>query len=105
MVLCCTLLTALGQLLIKFGVNKAIGDLWSLLNLYIILGLGVYIVAGLLFMTAIQHAELSMLYPLIATSFIWVTIVSYLILNEPLNLMKLGGILCIIIGVACISKT
>ena len=102
----CTLLTSVAQLMIKFGVNNIDPQEWiTVFNVNLIIGGILYILAAGLFIIAIKHADLSLLYPLIATSFIWVTLLSFLFLNEPLNIVKGGGVFLIIMGVGLISRT
>ena len=105
-ILFCTLLTSGAQLMIKFGVNKVDTQaLLSIFNYNLITGGIMYILAAVLFILAVKHADLSLLYPLIATSFIWVALLSFFFLNEPLNGIKIGGIFLIVIGVGLISRT
>jgi drug/metabolite transporter (DMT)-like permease len=45
-----------------------------------------------------------MLYPIIALTYVWVTLLSYLRLGEPPNLYKNVGIATIVIGVAVLGR-
>ena len=58
----------------------------------------------LLLVLALKDGELSMLYPIIALTYVWVTLLSYALLNEPPNLYKNLGILTIVIGVAVLGR-
>ncbi len=103
-VLVCTLLTSAGQILIKLGVNR-ITTLASALNIYVITGLVIYLGAAALLITALKHADLSLVYPLIATSFIWVSLLSASVLKEPLSIINWTGIGFIVVGVSCIGRS
>lgn len=103
-VLLCTVLTSAGQLLIKLGVNR-ITTLLSALNIYIIAGLIIYLGAAGLLITALKHADLSLVYPLIATSFIWVSLLSAYVLQESLSMTNWIGIASIVLGVSFIGRS
>lgn len=105
-VVLCTLLISLGQILIKFGVNKiSFDNIFSLLNINLISGILVYVFAGVLFIGVLRKADLSLVYPIVGTSFIWVTILSYYFLNESINALKISGIFVIVLGVALIGRS
>lgn len=99
-----TAITSTAQIFYKFGANNLQFSIWSLITNYnLIIGLGLYAVAAALLIIALKGGELSVLYPIIATSYIWVTIASAYFFNEPTNLFKWSGIICIIIGVSLIG--
>ena len=58
----------------------------------------------LLMVVALRDAELSILYPIIALSYVWVTALSYFIFHDTLNPWKLTGIVCIMAGVAVLGR-
>ena len=49
--------------------------------------------------------ELTILYPIYATTFIWALVIGRLILKEPLNFYKIAGTLVIIFGIFLIAKS
>ena len=53
---------------------------------------------------ALRDGELSMLYPVIALTYVWVSVLSFLIFRESLPPMKLLGISLIVIGVAVLGR-
>src|SRR3989344_4346863 len=86
-VLLSTLLTSIGQLFFKFGANKlSLENLFS--NYLLFIGIILYIVALVIFILALKNNELSLLYPLYATSYIWVSLLSMFFLNETMNIFK-----------------
>ena|SRR3989338_2014008 len=109
LVLFCTAITTSAQIFYKLGANNLKFDLFSLVTNYnLIAGLGLYAVGATLLIIALKGGELSVLYPIIATSYIWVIFASVYFFNEQTNLLKWLGIICIIIGVSIIdygSKT
>ncbi len=102
LVLVSTIFTSLGQVFLKTGVD-AITNLASVINFFLIFGLLLYGVALLLVLQAYKRGELSVLYPILALGYIWVTFLAYFIFNEPLTSWKLIGVLAIFIGVTLIG--
>jgi len=52
----------------------------------------------------LRDGELSMLYPIIALTYVWVTLLSYALLPEKPNFYKNVGIATIVIGVVVLGK-
>ena len=103
-----TVLTSAGQVLYKFGTNKvallempAILD--YILNTFIISGLLVYGIGAVMLILALKHGELSVLYPIIATSYIWVSLLSVYFFQEGMNPYKWLGVGAVVIGVSLIG--
>ena len=67
------------------------------------IGLVIYGIAAALMITAFKGGEVSVLYPIIATSYIWVSLLSSYFFNETINLFRWMGILIIISGIIFIS--
>ena len=105
LVFSCTLLGAAAQLLMKVGMTHFTPDLASLVtNAPLVAGYALYGVNTLLLVLALREGELSMLYPIIALTYVWVTLLSYLLLKEPPNAYKNAGIATIVIGVAVLGR-
>ena len=103
LVFVCALMGALGQLLFKLGSTSVSLSLSSwITNWRIIFGMLIYGVSAILFIFALKHGSLSVLYPVVASSYIWVAILSAKFLGEPLFLTKWIGIVLIIGGVILI---
>lgn len=110
LVLFCTVLGAAAQLLLKVGSGAVeTGSLWTTawsmaMNFPLILGLSLYGLSTVLFIHALRNEQLSLLYPLISLTYIWVTIVSVTVLGESLSVWKVAGVLVIVSGVALLGK-
>lgn len=102
LVLVSTVFTSIGQIFLKSGVTSA-GNLYSILNYSLILGLVLYAFALILMLLAFKKGELSILYPILALSYIWVALLSNFLLNESLGLAKIAGVISIFIGVTLIG--
>ena len=104
LVLLCTIFTSFAQILYKLGVNRLeLNIIGIITNYYIIIGLFLYVIGAALLITALKGGELSTLYPIIATSYIWVSILSIFFFNEIMNTYKWLGIFSIVIGVSFIN--
>ncbi len=101
----CTIFTSLGQVLWKFGVNKIdFSQYLTILNLPFIFGFVSYGVGWLFLMFAFKKGEMSVLYPIIATSYIWVSVASpWLFPTDSMNLLKWIGVTVILFGVSMIG--
>ncbi len=100
----CTLFTSIAQVLYKLGVRELDFNLLSILgNGYLILGIFLYIVGAFIMIIALKGGELSSLYPIIATSYIWVSLFSFYFFGDSINLLRWMGIFVIIIGVFFVS--
>ncbi len=105
LILLTTLLTSSAQILWKKGsAFLSIAEPLSVLtNYYILGGILLYVVGGTLMIIAFRGGEVSVLYPIIATSYIWVSFLSIYFLNESMRLFKWMGIFTIIAGIALIG--
>ena len=105
LVFTCTVLGALAQLLIKKGTDHLTLELMSLVtNVPLIIGYSIYGVNTLLMVLALKDGEMSLLYPIIALTYVWTTLLSYTVLGEPSNAYKNIGIVTIVIGVAIMGR-
>ena len=108
-VVCCTLLVAIAQYLIKLGANRLshAGLLATTIGIFTIpqlfFGYCLYGVFTVMFVYALRHGELSILYPLIALSYVWVTITAVLAFHESLNPLKMIGLVVIVGGIAVLG--
>jgi multidrug transporter EmrE-like cation transporter len=107
----CTIFGAAGQILIKTGANTLDPHptlvhivVRILTTLPLFAGYSLYGVSMILLVLALRHGELSLLYPVIALTFVWVTILSVIIFHDSMNPLKLAGILIIIGGVAILGR-
>lgn len=105
LVLFCALLGAVGQVFFKLGSSTLKLDFYSLItNWKVIIGLVLYAAATVLFLIALRQGNLSILYPIIATSYIWVALFSVYFLHESFSLAKWLGVGLIVLGVIFIVR-
>ena len=105
LILLCTVFTSLGQILWKLGlVNVDFNNLFTFINLPFILGFFAYGTGFVLMLRAFKYGELSVLYPIVATSYVWVSLFSpILFLNDFMNVWKWFGVLVILISVSLLG--
>jgi drug/metabolite transporter (DMT)-like permease len=53
---------------------------------------------------ALRDGELSILYPIISLTYVWVTFLSYFVFHENITPIKILGIAIIVTGVAVLGK-
>ena len=94
-----TALTSTAQLLYKAG----IGSFPQCLDLKLVLGLAIYAVGAVMLLYALKGGEVTVLYPIIATSYIWVGIFAWLLFGEGLGAIKIAGLLTILCGITILS--
>jgi uncharacterized membrane protein len=95
---------SIGQLEFKRGATNLQLDIkWLLTNYHLILGLVVYGVSTILYIYALNKEQLSIIYPIAATSYIWTTIFSKILLKESVGLTSVVGVFFILLGVTLIA--
>lgn len=104
-----SILMVTGQTLWKLGATgKEIHNLGQLLRLflspYVIAGLMVYAFASALWIYILNKGELSYVYPIQSTAFIFALIIGTTFFKEQLTTSKIIGVLVICLGVIIITR-
>jgi len=109
-------LSAVGQLLLKAGMNH-IGhfdftaanflpiSLKVLSNSAIMTGLALYLISLVMWLMILSRAEVSLVYPMISIGYVVNAIAAYYLLNENLSPTRLIAIGVIIAGVMLLSRS
>ena len=100
----CTFFTSSAQVFLKFasgGIAFTVGGLLANTHLYAALVL--YGIGSLLLIYALKVGDLSVVYPVLATSYIWVILLSNVFFGETISFLKLLGIATIFLGVTFIG--
>jgi drug/metabolite transporter (DMT)-like permease len=107
MVVVFTIISATAQAFIKTGAAK-LGPNPTLAGLIqdlpLLTGLFLYGIGAVLMILALRHGELSVLWPVISLSYVWVAILSVVIFHEGMNPFKVAGIIAIVSGVAMMGR-
>jgi len=90
----CAFLGAIAQMLLKRGTS-----IQNLINPYLAGGLILYAGAMIGYLYALKQAEVSYLYPFLAFSYLFVTILAWLYLNESLTVWKIFGSIGVVFSV------
>lgn len=102
----CTVLGAGAQILMKTGANVLVGinPIDILANPPLFAGYCLYGLSTVLLVLALRDGELSILYPVISLSYVWVTILSVWFFDEQINPLKVIGVSLIVAGVAVFGR-
>ena len=99
-----TVLTSSAQVFYKLGARTLEFDLSTIItNYWLMIGLALYAVGAAIMIVALKGGELSVLYPIVAMSYIWVALFSTYFFHEAINLLRWLGILAIVFGIAFIG--
>jgi multidrug transporter EmrE-like cation transporter len=102
-----TFLGAAAQILMKLGTEHSLrnpGLMGLLTDVPLIAGYSLYGLMTVMIVVAFKDGELSVLYPIISLSYVWVTALSYFVFHDSLNGYKMTGLALIIGGVAVIGR-
>ncbi|MBI2564880.1 EamA family transporter [Candidatus Woesearchaeota archaeon] len=97
LILICTIFTSTAQIFLKKG-SALLPNL--LTNTPLIIGCALYGVGAIIFILALRGGDVTILYPIIATSYVWVNILAILFLNEKIPLLRWLGVILIMIGIS-----
>jgi uncharacterized membrane protein len=100
------LISSFAQFMFKRSIKK-IDSLFELVGLLrnkgVLIGLACYFASFLLYIKALSGGQLSIVFPIFASSFIFVTIISAVTLKEKVTLMRAVGVLVIFIGITLVA--
>jgi drug/metabolite transporter (DMT)-like permease len=98
-------LASIAQILLKFASKIFALSFEGILNIYLIGGFFLLGITAVLFIVALKYGDLTVLYPILATSYIWVAVASpFIFPSDSLNTLKVLGIATIIIGIYFIAR-
>lgn len=102
----CTFIGAAAQIFFKLGANSIARPtpIQIFSNPYLLLGYSLYAVSTMLLVLALRKGQLSILYPIISLTYVWVTLLSILIFKESLNSFKGLGLAIVVVGVAVLGR-
>ncbi|MBI5864656.1 MAG: hypothetical protein HZB38_09135 [Planctomycetes bacterium] len=102
-----SLLGALGQFLYKSGADRTT-ERWAsyVINPRILGGIVCYVAVMVCFVAAFKRGgELSVLYPVYATTFIWAALIAYFAYGTPIRAANVGGMVLLIAGMYLMGRT
>jgi len=101
-VLVACVIGALGGVLLKKEAEK-VSFRKLRLSIHMFFGLCLYGVSTIMFILSLRGNQLSILYPLTSTTYIWISVFSVFFIKEKMNKLKVIGIMLIIAGVSIIG--
>ena len=97
LVLVSAIFSAFGQIAFKLSSKKIkLKNIFK--NKFLFVGLSLYGFGTILFIVSLKGGELTVLYPLVSTSYIWTIFLANYYLKEKITINKLFGILLTMIG-------
>jgi len=104
LVLLAAFIGSFGSLYFKRGADRLKFNLKAVLGNYDLLkGVLVYGASTIFYVVGLKGGELSVLFPLVSTGYIWVCLISVRLLGERMNALKWAGIASIILGASLIG--
>jgi drug/metabolite transporter (DMT)-like permease len=100
------ILGAVGQYLYREGARLARPDMASwLINWRILLGMVCYVAVMVLFLAAFRiGGELTVLYPMYASTFIWALLIGRFLLRESIGVTRIIGVGVIVLGMFLVAR-
>ena len=115
LVLIAVLLASFGQVAMKHGMNLVgsfgpggvvLGLLKAVFTPYVFLGFALYLISSFFWLMVLKQAkQLSYVYPLIASTYVIVLFLSWVLLQEKITLVRSVGVVLICIGVAFVARS
>jgi hypothetical protein len=105
MFLVAAILGAVGQFLYKSGAARITGSLWSYLNLWLLGGIVCYLGVMGLFVAAFKRGgQLTVLYPVYASTFIWAALIALAADGTAIKPINVGGMALLVAGMYLMGK-
>ncbi len=115
-ILISVLLGAVGQVMLKVGLNTmgaltlnlgSLGNtLWRLgTNPFVFFGLVVYVTGTLFWLAGLSRVDLSYAYPFASLSYVVMLVAAWLLFRENISLLRIMGTLVVVVGVLIISRS
>jgi drug/metabolite transporter (DMT)-like permease len=113
----CVVLSAVGQVLMKSGMNQIgeIGSLQQLLdfrllfsiftNPYIIGGVLCFVLQLVIWLAAMSSLNISFMYPLASLVYVLTAVIAVVFLHEDVNLMRWAGIFLVVGGCFLVGQS
>ena len=97
-----TVLAALGQVLFKIGATGR-DTLFDFVNIWIVVGLISYVFSTVFWIYSLSKAQLTLVYPFTALTFVFVYLVGVFVLGEETSVKALIGVASVLVGLFLIS--
>mgnify|MGYP000010997486 CR=1 FL=1 len=106
-------LSAAAQIAFKFGVSSdsgqwthtLLGTLAKLVTPGVLIGLALYALGTLLWLTALGRVELSQAYPFVGIGFVLTTIAGWWIFGDQISVQRATGIALVVGGIVLVARS
>ena len=117
LIITCVTLSALSQMVMKLGMSGPqtqaalangfkLSTAWDVVtNLYVFLGLSMYVVGAGLWLLVLSKVDVSMAYPFVGLGFVMTMFLGWAFLNESIGIARISGTLFIVAGVILVSRS
>ena len=103
------LIASFSQTLYKRSMTKQLRGIRDILKVFfkkpVLIGLGGYFVSLIVYLFALSHAPLSVVYPTFASTFIFITLLSVFVLKEKIGPRRVAGMAIVFFGILLIALT
>ena len=104
-----SLLASFSQILFKTGITKRLKSITDMIRQLksgrVLLGLLGYATSLVVYLYALSNSPLSIVYPTFASTFIFVALLSSVLLKERISALRAIGIITIFLGIALVAVT
>jgi drug/metabolite transporter (DMT)-like permease len=91
---------------ITLSANQFLRIIWQMgTNVYVFLGLAIYVLSVVFWLAALSQVDLSYAYPFASLSYIVMLTASWFLFHENITLLRVAGTLVICIGVLLIARS
>jgi multidrug transporter EmrE-like cation transporter len=104
LVLVASIFGSIGAAFLKYGAQELHRGWLHLFNWRLATGVALFLISSYFFVLGLRPpGELSVLYPMVAVSYIWTLLWSRIFFKEPFTRQKMIGLLLIVAGVCCVG--
>lgn len=104
-----SILASFSQILFKTGIRKrldSVADMFrQLKNSRVVIGFVGYAASLVVYLYALSGSQLSIVYPTFASTFIFVALLSSVLLKERISVLRATGIAAILFGILLVAVT
>ena len=103
LVLTASVIGSLGMAFLKMGSAHLTRSIWSFLNPKLLFGIALFLFSSVFYAWGIKDGQLSVLYPMVAVSYVWGLFWARLFFKEALTKQKFMGLGLILLGVCFVG--
>ena len=103
MVFVAGIIGSFGAVFMKLAAKRVTSNILSFVNSRLILGVTLYLVSTVIYLSALKGGQLSVLYPMVALGYIWTLLWSKIFFQESMSGAKFAGLGLIVVGVVLVG--